>query len=74
MGSEMCIRDRFNPMGALKYLNLPCGSRNVVVMELCSSRASWKYPCTASNFANILPLLELLEVYHLLMGKDVLVF
>ena len=25
--------DAFSPMGALRYLNLPCGSRNVVMSE-----------------------------------------
>ena len=26
--------DAFSPIGALRYLNFPCGSRNVVIMEL----------------------------------------
>ena len=43
--------EAFKPMGALVYLNFPWGSRNVVSFELSSSRASWKYPCTASIFA-----------------------
>ena len=43
--------DAFSPIGALRYLNLPCERRNVVINELLGSRASWKYPCTASNLA-----------------------
>ena len=43
--------DAFSPIGALVYLNFPCGKRNVVSFELFSSNASWKYPCTVSNFA-----------------------
>ena len=46
--------DAFSPIGALVYLNFPCGNRNVVSFELSSSNASWKYPCTASNFAKYL--------------------
>ena len=46
--------DAFSPMGALVYLNFPCGNRNIVSFELSSSNASWKYPCTASNFAKYL--------------------
>ena len=38
-------------MGVLVYLNFLWGCRNVVSFELSSSRASWKYPCTASIFA-----------------------
>ena len=36
--SEEALR----PMGALVYLNLPWGSRNVVRCDDSSSRASWK--------------------------------
>ena len=43
--------DAFSPMGALRYLNFPWGSKNVVILELASSSPSWKYPCTASNLA-----------------------
>ena len=44
--------EAFSPMGALRCLNMPCGRRkNVVMSELFGLRASWKYPCTASNFA-----------------------
>ena len=43
--------EAFSPIGARKYRNFPCGSRNVVMNELFGSSASWKYPCTASNLA-----------------------
>ena len=32
--------EAFSPIGALRYLNLPCGRRNVVMSELFGSRAS----------------------------------
>ena len=32
--------EAFSSMGALRYLNLPCGRRNVVMSELFGSRAS----------------------------------
>ena len=40
------------PMGALRYLNRPSGIRKVVSLLDFSSRASWKYPCTASSLQN----------------------
>ena len=43
--------EAFSPMWALRYLNLPCRRRNVVMKELFGSSASWKYPCTASSLA-----------------------
>ena len=43
--------EAFSSMGALRYLNLPCGRRNVVLSEFFGSRASKKYPCTAYFFA-----------------------
>ena len=32
--------EAFRPIGALRYLNLPCGSKNVVIIELSSSKAN----------------------------------
>ena len=43
--------DALSPMGTVRYLNLPCGSRNVVMYELFGSKASGKYPCTSSCLA-----------------------
>ena len=43
--------DAFSPIGALRYLNFPWGNKKVVMYELFGSKASWKYPCTASNLA-----------------------
>ena len=51
--------DAFSPIGALMYLNLPCGRINVVMNELLGWvwRASWKYPCTASNLEKLVAVL-----------------
>ena len=46
--------DAVSPIGALKYLNFPWGSRNVVSIELSWSSPSWKYPCTVSSAAKYL--------------------
>ena len=46
--------DAFRPMGVRRYLNRPCGIRNVVNLLDLSSSASWKYPCTASSLQNSL--------------------
>ena len=43
--------DAFRPIGAWRYLNFTCGRRNVVISKLLGASASWKYPCTVSNFA-----------------------
>ena len=44
--------DALRPMGALRYLNRPCGIRKVVSLLDVSSSASWKYPWTASSLQN----------------------
>ena len=36
--------EALSPIGARRYRNFPCGSRNVVMKELFCLRASWKYP------------------------------
>ena len=41
--------EALRPIGALRYLNRPCGIRKVVSLLDVSSNASWKYPWTASS-------------------------
>ena len=43
--------DVFSPICALKYLNFPWGSRNVLIIELSWFSPNWKYPCTGSRAA-----------------------
>ena len=44
--------EALRPIGALRYLNRPCGIRKVVSLLDVSSNASWKYLWTASSLQN----------------------
>ena len=46
-GRPSTITSDLQHIGALRYLNLPCASKKVVMSELFGSSASWNYPCTA---------------------------
>ena len=61
--------EALRPIGALKYLNRPCGIRNVVSLLDVSSNASWKYPWTASSLQNSFASGGIASMISLVEGK-----